>query len=74
MDDGYLDRNKYPILMTENFLSQDVAFLAEILAETFQLESTIAKNQRIRIRSTSADKFFQLIEPHIHKSMRYKLP
>jgi hypothetical protein len=74
MDDGNLDKSKYPILMTENYSKRDLNLLARMLKDSFQLDSKITNKNRIRIKSKSRERFFSLIEPHITKDLRYKLP
>ncbi|MBU1885280.1 hypothetical protein KKE34_01585 [Patescibacteria group bacterium] len=74
MDDGYLDKKTYPLLMTECFSKSDTNFLVKSLKKKFQLNCFTNNKGRIRIRKQSADRFFNLIEPHIHQKMRYKLP
>lgn len=74
MDDGYLDSGKYPQLMSESFVDEDVRFLTDLLEKKFLLKTSISAKNRIRIQSKSSKNFFQLISPHIHTSMNYKLP
>lgn len=74
MDDGYLDRKKYPVLMTENFSINDLHYVISLLKLKFNLNCNITSKQRIRIQSASAQQFFHLIEPYIHTSLKYKLP
>lgn len=74
MDDGYLDRNKYPLLMTESFSFSEVTQLCQMINYHFGIHSFTTRKRRIRISSDSSSKFFQIVEPNIHKSMRYKLP
>ena len=73
MDDGYLDRRN-PLLMTDSFSFDDIQRLVIILKRKFQLECLITNKHRIRIRHSSSSKFFHLVEPFIHKELRYKLP
>lgn len=73
MDDGYLERGN-PLLMTENFELSDVQRLVAMISEKFKLNCLITSKRRIRIRHSSSKDFFQIIEPFIHKDLRYKLP
>lgn len=73
MDDGYLDR-KYPQLMTECFTKSDISLLRSFLKKKFGLETIMTSKKRIQIKSEHANKFFQLVEPYIHETLRYKLP
>lgn len=74
MDDGYLDKKTYPIFMSECFSKKDNNFLVKSLKEKFHINSFINNRNRIRLRKRSAERFFKLIEPFIHETMRYKLP
>lgn len=74
MDDGYLENNAYPFLMTEGFATNDIQRLVFLLHTMQQIESDITSKKRIRISQGSRQRFFQLIEPHIHENLRYKLP
>jgi hypothetical protein len=74
MDDGHLDRGKYPLFSTESFSKADVKFLSDILKTNFGLISKVTSKRRLRILSQSKDRFFQLIEPYIHNNLKYKLP
>ncbi len=74
MDDGHLDKNKYPSLMTECYTKNDNLKLKNWLYQKFNIDTIINKKNRILIKSNSTDKFFQLIKPFIHKSLLYKLP
>lgn len=74
MDDGYLDKGVYPLFMTESFSKFDVELLSKMMKEKLDLEILVSQKNRIRIKSKSIPKFFQLIEPFIHESLKYKLP
>jgi len=74
MDDGYLDRGKYPMIMTESFNTSDNLYLIEQLKHKFDIDAYLTTKNRIRIKSRSSAQFFSLIELHIHKSLNYKLP
>ncbi len=74
MDDGYLDRGKYPMIMTESFNTSDNHYLIEQLKHKFDIDAYLTTKNRIRIKSRSSAQFFSLIELHIHKSLNYKLP
>ena len=72
MDDGYC-KDKNCILSTESFDLNDRKQLAKKLQE-FGVEVILRKSGKLRIRSKSLPKFFELIRPYIHQSMAYKLP
>lgn len=74
MDDGYLDRGKYPQLMTESFVVEDVLFLKHLLKDKMSIKANLSSKNRIVICSQSTERFFQVIRPHIHTSLKYKLP
>lgn len=74
MDDGHLDRAKYPVLMTECFDNESLKLLTQMLKDKFQLKSIITGKNRLRIKSQNREKFFNLIEPYITKDLKYKLP
>lgn len=74
MDDGYLDQNNSVLLMTDSFSSNDTFLLVQMLYANLAIESYITNKNRIRIKRDSLDNFFQLVEPWIHPSLRYKLP
>jgi hypothetical protein len=73
MDDGYLDKKTYPLLMTDGYLKEDVLVLQKALT-SMKVASLLTTHNRLRIASGSRNKFFQLIHPYIHQSMQYKLP
>ena len=72
MDDGCFS-DKRCTLSTDNF---SVRSLRRIKAELkcLGLDAYIRSNGKIGISAKSHQKFFKLIKPHMHKSMRYKLP
>lgn len=74
MDDGYLERNKYPVISTESFTQIDNLHLSNVFAKCFQLESYITKRRRLRIKGKSAKQFFEIVGPYIHPQLGYKLP
>lgn len=77
MDDGSYDKKYNCIFSTECFNTQSLSVLTRML-QTFGIETTLNKDSissfRLRIRSKSLNKFFELIRSHIHHSMLYKLP
>lgn len=72
MDDGY-HKNKNCILATESFQQEDRQQLLEKL-KSFGVEAILRLNGKIRIRSKSLPKFFELVKPYMHSSMYYKIP
>ena len=72
MDDGYhKDRNC--ILSTESFDLEGRKQLAKKLQDS-GVEVILRKSGKLKIRTKSLLRFFELIRPYIHKSMAYKLP
>ena len=74
MDDGYLDKNNSPLFMTDCYVGEDVYRLVQILKRSVDIQSYVTGNGRLRIERESANKFFRLVEPWVHPSLRYKLP
>lgn len=74
MDDGHLDRRKYPVLMTESFPISDNNYLIASLKNKFGIYSHLTQKNRIWIDKRSQRNFFRLIEPYIHETLKYKLP
>ena len=74
MDDGHLERGRYPTFASESFSIKEVERFIFILKNKFGIKAKVGNKKRIRIKSESKDNFFQLVRPFIHKSMEYKLP
>lgn len=72
MDDGCYQKFDCT-LSTESFDLESRRQLIERL-KSFGIEAIPRGNGKIRIRSSSLDKFFELLRPYIHQSMLYKLP
>ncbi len=72
MDDGCFS-GRQCTLSTESFDSDSKVFLLNKL-ENFGIEAIIRSNGKLRIKNNSLSKFFELVDPYIHSSMRYKLP
>lgn len=83
MDDGHLYNGRYAMLCTDSFTYEDHVQLQKMFSEKFNITPRITKNTNCRTKKTyyrlifgadSRKKFFELISPFIHESMRYKLP
>lgn len=74
MDDGHLDRGKYPIFATDNFLFSDLKIISSFLREKYCISSTIDKKNRLRIKSCSLTNFVRVLDSYVIECMRYKLP
>src|SRR3989344_3499145 len=73
MDDGSYSKFDC-ILSTESFDLEGRNQLITVL-KSFGIDAIPrGKTTKIRIRSSSFKKFFELIRPYIHESMKYKLP
>jgi len=77
MDDGSYDKKSNCIFSTESFNEESRVELVGILKD-FGIEVSSNKNgisgTRLRVRSKSLYRFFELIRPFMHQSMMYKLP
>lgn len=72
MDDGYKHDKTY-YFCTDCFSIKDIKLLQNVLKHNFNLDTTIDSKNRIRIRTSSAKQFKELVLPYIHKNMLYKL-
>lgn len=72
MDDGDNHRSGY-ILNTSGFSLKDVKLLQAALYDNWALDTSIHSRNRLYINSSSRDKFIELIKPHFHSSMLYKI-
>jgi recombination protein RecA len=72
MDDGCYQKFDCT-LSTESFDLESREQLMNILRD-FGIKSLPRGKGKIRIKSSSLKKFFELINPYIHRSMMYKLP
>jgi hypothetical protein len=78
MDDGSLYKNKGLKFCTNCFTLKEIKVLQKILFEKYQLESTIHKtgyiNQyNIYILKSSLNNLIDIVKPHIHPTMMYKI-
>lgn len=73
MDDGSFDHKFNCSFSTESFDLESKELLVEKL-KSFELETILTKSGKLRVRSRSLPKFFELVRPYIHKNMLYKLP
>lgn len=74
MDDGHLEHGKYPLFASEGFSDLDIKLLTKMIFSNFGVETKIDTKRRIRISSSSRDKFYKLVEPWVYPNLRYKLP
>jgi len=78
MDDGSLHKNKGLKFSTNCFTLKEIKFLQGILLEKYNLKSTIHKtgyiNQyNIYILKSSMNDLINIVKPHIHPTMMYKI-
>lgn len=77
MDDGSRDAKGYAFnLHTEGYSIDEAYLLAGMLHYRFNLHCTVQNNKRgprLYIRAKSLQLFKQLVSPHFHPSMLYKL-
>jgi hypothetical protein len=78
MDDGGSHPSRYSLqLNTQGFTFQEVESLCTLLRNKCKLECWVKLNKGkpiIAISGKSYDKFFELVNKHIHVSMRRKFP
>lgn len=73
MDDGNYSESRNVKIATDGFDFETRKRLRLLLLRKFFLESTLHKNGKLRISSNSLPRFFKLVKPYIHSSMRYKV-
>jgi hypothetical protein len=77
MDDGAkVSHGRGFYFHTEGFTHAEVYLLVSMLHYQFNLECTTQKHGSgliIYIRAKSIKRFYELVSPHFHTSMRYKL-
>lgn len=71
-DDGENPRSGY-ILNTCGFSLNDIKVLQAALYDNWQFETSIHNRNRLYINSKSKNRFLDLIRPHFHDSMLYKI-
>ena len=80
MDDGsYRTRKakRYYVLNTQSFIFEDQQTLVQSLKDNFEIHANIQKdrsNYILYIRSSSTERFLDLIRPYIHPCFDYKIP
>ena len=74
MDDGNFSEGRNVKIATDGFDWNSREELKNILLSKFSLKSTLHKNGKLRISNESLERFFEIIKPHIHSSMEYKIP
>jgi hypothetical protein len=72
MDDGEKHASGF-ILNTSGFTLNDVKLLGGVLKENWDLNTSIHSRNRLYINASSKNKFIELVKPHFHSSMLYKI-
>lgn len=72
MDDGENHKSGF-MLNTSGFTLNDVKLLQAALNNNWSLSTSIHSRNRLYINSASKSKFIELIRPHFHSSMLYKI-
>lgn len=76
-DDGtFLKKQNLVVLCTDSYLESDIDLLMSVLSNKFGLDCRKVKRGngfRLIIINNSLDKLRELVQPHIHNSMLYKL-
>ena len=75
MDDGNAD-GKAVRINTQSFSHAENCWLAELLGTAFGIEATVNRDKagyRLRIAVASRNRLIELVAPHFHASMKYKL-
>ena len=74
MDDGNFSEGRNIKIATDGFDQESRERLKNLLESKFRIESTIHKSGKLRISNNSLSRFFKLVRPLIHSSMKYKIP
>ena len=79
MDDGSIKsrESKGVIFNTHCFTRNEIRQLVEVLRAQFQLEASERKQKdgiQIYISGKSYERFSEIVDPHLHPSMLYKIP
>lgn len=79
MDDGSIKsrESKGVIFNTHSFLPDELKRLINCLHTGFGLEASVRKQKdghQIYVSGKSYDRFLEIVDDHIHESMRYKIP
>jgi len=72
MDDGEKHVSGF-ILNTSGFTLNDVKLLGGVLKDNWDLDTSIHSRNRLYINASSKNKFIELVKPHFHSSMLYKI-
>jgi hypothetical protein len=77
MDDGGYIKNRGIKRATHSYTLKEVKYISEAIYENFNIRTSIVKtgaiNQyNIYFPKSTLNDLFNIVEPHIHKSMLYK--
>ncbi len=74
MDDGNYSEGRNVKIAIDGFDLRSREKLRSLLLRKFNIESTLHKNGKLRISNNSLSRFFNLVKPFVHSSMKYKVP
>ena len=74
MDDGNFSDNKNVKVAVDGFDWETREAIRNFLFRKFILKSTLHNNGKMRISNKSLPRFFEIVSPYIHSSMKYKIP
>jgi hypothetical protein len=72
MDDGENHKSGF-VFNTCGFTLKDVKLLQASLKDNWNLNTSIHSRNRLYINASSKEKFIELVKPHFHSSMLYKI-
>ncbi len=73
MDDGNYSERRNVKFATDGFDVSSREKIREMLLRKFNIRSTLHKSGKLRISNDSLQRFFEIVRPFIHSSMKYKL-
>ena len=74
MDDGNLYNRKHVKIATDGFDEESRKLLQKLLLAKFGIKSKLQASGKLRFSTETLRNFFEAIKPHIHSSMKYKIP
>lgn len=73
MDDGNYSEGRNVKIATDGFDLKSREMLKQMLLRKFNLKSTLHKSGKLRVSNESLKRFFEIVRPHVHSSMKYKI-
>jgi len=74
MDDGNLYNRRHVKIATDGFDKESRELLQNLLLTKFGVKSKKQSSGKLRLSAETLQKFFEAVKPHIHSSMKYKIP